>query len=403
MLNFNNIHDIDDIVSVCAGLVAVDNKTSTIRLVRYTAQEYFESVRLTLNPTAREDIGVACLTYLSFNEFKSGSCPSDQSLEERCAKNQFFDYSARHWSEHVRPIQDCNLVSEVALTFLRSDALVDSVTQAASISLYSDKRRHFTRGTRGLHLTARLGLVFLTQALLVSEPGGNNIEVDPTDGRGRTPLAYAAKGGHEAIVKLLIDRGADLNANFPGNGNIIELASAHAQKQAAELLLDRGVRFSEPGSYHSNTLDKASECGHAEIVELLLDKGGDISAKGGHYNHALLTASAHGHEQVVRSLLDNGASANAQNSLFGTVLHAALADGHEQVVRLLFDRGAKIGAESGRYGTAFEAALESRNEQIIKLLLDMAASVADKDSRARKVLLAASRKGYSVEDLLLTR
>jgi hypothetical protein len=45
-LNADNIYDVEDIISVCAGLVTVDEESSIIRLVHYTAQEYFERIRL---------------------------------------------------------------------------------------------------------------------------------------------------------------------------------------------------------------------------------------------------------------------------------------------------------------------------------------------------------------------
>jgi hypothetical protein len=37
-----NISPIDDMVSVCAGLVTVDGESGIIRLIHYTTQEYFE-------------------------------------------------------------------------------------------------------------------------------------------------------------------------------------------------------------------------------------------------------------------------------------------------------------------------------------------------------------------------
>jgi hypothetical protein len=40
-LDGDNIPDLDDIASVCAGLITVDEKSNIIRLVHYTAQEYF--------------------------------------------------------------------------------------------------------------------------------------------------------------------------------------------------------------------------------------------------------------------------------------------------------------------------------------------------------------------------
>ena len=43
-LNMDNVYEVEDIISVCAGLVAVDKDSSIIRLVHYTTQEYFERV-----------------------------------------------------------------------------------------------------------------------------------------------------------------------------------------------------------------------------------------------------------------------------------------------------------------------------------------------------------------------
>src|SRR5207248_6261970 len=45
-LNNDNIYDMEDVISVCAGLVTVDEKSSIICLVHYTTQEYCERVRL---------------------------------------------------------------------------------------------------------------------------------------------------------------------------------------------------------------------------------------------------------------------------------------------------------------------------------------------------------------------
>jgi hypothetical protein len=40
-LDEDNLPEIEDIVSVCAGLVTIDNESGILRLVHYTTQEYF--------------------------------------------------------------------------------------------------------------------------------------------------------------------------------------------------------------------------------------------------------------------------------------------------------------------------------------------------------------------------
>ncbi|KAF2186639.1 ankyrin repeat protein [Zopfia rhizophila CBS 207.26] len=80
-LNYDNIPDVEDIVSVCAGLVTVDEESNVIRLVHYTTQEYSEQIREKWNPSAQYDISSTCITYLCFNTFRTGSCLSDTEFE----------------------------------------------------------------------------------------------------------------------------------------------------------------------------------------------------------------------------------------------------------------------------------------------------------------------------------
>ncbi len=57
--------DIEDMVSVCAGLVTVDEESDIIRLVHYTAREYFERKQKDWFGNAETDITQICVTYLS--------------------------------------------------------------------------------------------------------------------------------------------------------------------------------------------------------------------------------------------------------------------------------------------------------------------------------------------------
>jgi hypothetical protein len=123
-LDSDDIYDAESVISVCAGLIMVDEESNIICLVHYTTQEYFERVLSDWNPSAQEEIAVACLTYLSFDTFRSGSCDSIKAFEQRLAENLFIDYSAHYWSEHVRPVQ--STTSQLALAFLGDEVLVDS-------------------------------------------------------------------------------------------------------------------------------------------------------------------------------------------------------------------------------------------------------------------------------------
>ena len=194
-LDEKNVLHVEDIVSVCAGLVTVDEESNIIRFVHYTTQEYFERVRENRNPTAPLEIASACLTYISFHRFKSGSCPNDREFEHRLGKNEFLDYASRYWGQHARTVQE--QVYDLASLFLQDINLVSSAIQTMSISeyKYGGYSQNFPRQVIGLHLTARFGLLYLSGRLLTELGGNISIFADSKDGRGRTPLLWAAIQG----------------------------------------------------------------------------------------------------------------------------------------------------------------------------------------------------------------
>src|SRR5277367_5976341 len=69
-LDKENLCQVEDIVSVCAGLVTVDEESGIIRLVHYTTQEYFERTQSQWFPNTHTNITIICVSYLSFNEFE---------------------------------------------------------------------------------------------------------------------------------------------------------------------------------------------------------------------------------------------------------------------------------------------------------------------------------------------
>jgi hypothetical protein len=82
-LDEENLPETEDMVSVCAGLVTVDEEIDIIRLVHYTTQEYFERTQRFWFPNIQKDIARICITYLSFDTFKAGFCRTDKEFETR--------------------------------------------------------------------------------------------------------------------------------------------------------------------------------------------------------------------------------------------------------------------------------------------------------------------------------
>ena len=301
----DDIYDVEDVTSVCAGLVTLDEESNIIRLVHYTTQKYFEGVRWEWNPGAQEEIAVACLTYLCFDTFRSGSCASDKDFEQRLTENGFLDYSAHYWSKHVRPVE--STTSHLALAFLYDEALVDCTTQAASMrgDKYYGYSRSFPKRTNGVHLTARDGLLSLTGMLLVGKRSDSNISPDSKDSYGQTPLLLAAGNGHEAIVKLLLNTGkVDVDSKDRFGRTPLSLAARNGHEAILKLLLDTGKVDADSRDEDGRTPPSlAARNGHEVIVKLLLNSGKvDADSKDRFGRTALSLAARNGHEAIVKLL-----------------------------------------------------------------------------------------------------
>ncbi|KAH6718299.1 hypothetical protein BKA61DRAFT_599405 [Leptodontidium sp. MPI-SDFR-AT-0119] len=101
-LDKENIPQVEDMVSACAGLVTVNEESGIIRLVHYTTQEYFERTQRQWFPNAKTNITTTCVTYLSLDEFESGICQNNKEFEQRLQSNTLYDYAAHNWGHHAR-------------------------------------------------------------------------------------------------------------------------------------------------------------------------------------------------------------------------------------------------------------------------------------------------------------
>lgn len=80
-LESGDIVPVDDIVSVCTGLVTVDRRSDIIRPSHYTTQQYLRDKLKELSPNAEYSIMTTCLTYLSFDVSKAASVERMKTLK----------------------------------------------------------------------------------------------------------------------------------------------------------------------------------------------------------------------------------------------------------------------------------------------------------------------------------
>lgn len=112
--------------------------------------------------------------------------------------------------------------------------------------------------------------------LIKSGADVNAVTLCPDCDNLHTALMWAGQGDSEAIVKLLIDRGADVNIPDSDGLTILMLAAEQNWTIVAQLLIHNNVNLDVAHDDGQTALMMAAAEGNIDIVKLLIENGADI-------------------------------------------------------------------------------------------------------------------------------
>lgn len=182
--------------------------------------------------------------------------------------------------------------------------------------------------------SGRYGAVPVVKFLL--DHGANPSAHSPTLFDVMTPLAEAAYASDETVLRMLIERGADVKAAGP---NLLGFAILARCSACVNLLMSS----TDKDGVSMQALLNSPPLGNTNAIDNLLDHGADVNAKDPDGNTLLMLVSACDDATVdtVKRLIAGGADVNAKNPHGQMALDFARARGKTAVVDLLVSSGAK--------------------------------------------------------------
>jgi uncharacterized protein len=219
-------------------------------------------------------------------------------------------------------------------------------------------------------------------------------------GDGATPLIVATQRENAPIVRLLLGRGANVNAKDDRGQTALMYVS---KDEIARLLIQRGANVNEKGDEGMTMLGRAASEGRADIVRLLLGRGASVETADSRGRTPLIASIDQGFSDVARVLIQHRANVNAQDARGWTPLIHAASVKDRAILKLLLEKGADPNV---RNKTGYAALMYASDDpDMCKILLDKGANVdirgADDDVTP---LIKASVEGeYRVVEELLKR
>ncbi|KAG4414253.1 hypothetical protein IFR04_012625, partial [Cadophora malorum] len=270
----NRLPDPRDLLTICSSLIttisvtAEDNdgafkEITELRLAHFSVKEYLISDRIRnglaskydMQSGGEEEIAQSCLSYLL--QFQSGVLNSENLNTFPLAF-----YAAEHWCRHFRAMKDSDQATKLGMQLFQGDAFINWIRLWDLEKPWRD----------------------------------SSISSDATN--FASPLYYASHEGLLKLVALLLEKGADVNAQGGDYDNALQAASSEGYEAIVALLLEKGADANAQGGKHGNALQLASARGYKAIVALLLEKGADVNARGGKHGNALQLASARGYKAI---------------------------------------------------------------------------------------------------------
>lgn len=204
------------------------------------------------------------------------------------------------------------------------------------------------KGRTALMAACRTGQIDVVKLLLAS-----GAEVNAKDNEGDTALKDAVmavvkdhneeegwRWGHLEAVKVLLASGADVNAQKKGWTPLL-CAASHGTNDILRMLLSKGADLDARTDTGMSALARAIYDGRSETFKILLEAGADISARDND-GYTPLMRAAIGNADIVRILLEQGADVSASNTHGETALKIAENQPkNDRIVRMLLRGGAK--------------------------------------------------------------
>ncbi|KAL4795527.1 ankyrin repeat-containing domain protein [Aspergillus venezuelensis] len=183
------------------------------------------------------------------------------------------------------------------------------------------------------------------------------------------PLVYAAAGGHEDTVCLLLDHGARVDVKSLHGQSPLMAAAAHGHESLVPLLLERGANPNALNGPKQSALWLAVNGGHVEVMKLLLDRTSQNCINVLDRAIPLCRAIELKNEEGVRLLIRHGAQIDGPHrglpnpSMFTPAPSDLVSVAQQQMLRQLRERANQFSH------SALELALRHEKTDMVRLML----------------------------------
>ena len=210
---------------------------------------------------------------------------------------------------------------------------------------------------------------------------------------GQVPLVLALYGQNTSFAETLLLAGVDVEARDPQGNTPLILAASVGSDKTVDLLLTHGASIDATGNTGFTPLNAAARTGNTAVVKTLLGRRADIAIADREGFTPLQSAAESGYPEIVALLLAAGSQVDGRADDGRTALHCAAQTGFDDVVALLLSKGAPVDSVEQNGATALHFAAIHGHAAVSETLLEAGANIEARTRIDMTPLMAAAYVG----------
>lgn len=204
---------------------------------------------------------------------------------------------------------------------------------------------------------------------------------------GRTPLIVAAINGYTTAVIYLLEHGADIRLTDSGGCGVLGSAIEWGGScEMVRLLIERGADINSRDPYGRSLILNYHSLNDPVMLDMLVSAGADINAVDEYGANGLLCAASSGTVQAVKFFIEHGLDVNSCNSSGYTALMTAASAGNIELINLLVGNGADVNSHDSEGKTALIYSIECTDPEVTATLIVAGTDVNVRDNMGRSAI-----------------
>ncbi|MFC1670901.1 ankyrin repeat domain-containing protein [Spirochaetota bacterium] len=259
----------------------------------------------------------------------------------------------------------------------------------------ADINKMDNEGQSLIHFAATLK--YRKGAAVLSSVIRKGLSISIKDNKGSTPAGRAIKKGIINNLKILLNKGLEVNSLEQNTIPLVIYAHMNKERSIVSLLMKKGADINKPDGNGDTLLHHVARKNDRRLLDTLLKSKAQIDKQNNEGKTPLMVAIEKDNNRLANSLISSGANLMIKNRFGQTIMHSLASQKSTTLLKSILQTGAKfeIDLKDNAGKTPISIAVSKNRLSVVQYLVELGANINGKNEKGNSLLISASENDYN--------